>query len=163
MSTNKFNIINAVRSEIVKYSSIENLKNFCVSHPEYVSPGPSCFTRERNFPFKDLLSFLLYPRSKSTDIELLEFSHLIGKTNVNKSDFSRRRRLIPACYLKAMNRDIISKFYSSSNEVIKWHGIYCWLETVRHTLYLILRRSRRCICRGARPAEENRLWPAELC
>ena len=122
MSTNKFNIINAVRSEIVKYSSIENLKNFCVSHPEYVSPGPSCFTRERNFPFKDLLSFLLYPRSKSTDIELLEFSHLIGKTNVNKSDFSRRRRLIPACYLKAMNRDIISKFYSSSNEVIKWHG-----------------------------------------
>ncbi|MDE6304254.1 MAG: hypothetical protein K2M01_05445, partial [Paramuribaculum sp.] len=41
---------------------------------------------------------------------------------MNKSDFSRRRRLIPADYLKAMSRDIVCGFYGSSNRVKKWYG-----------------------------------------
>ena len=122
MSAKNFNILNIVRTEIVKYSQPENLKNFCKSHPKYTSPGSGCFTRERTFSLRNLLSFLLYPRSKSTEIELLEYSHLIGRPNVNKSDFSRRRRLIPADYLKAMSRDIVCGFYGSSSRVKKWYG-----------------------------------------
>lgn len=122
MSDYNFNLINTVRSEFVKYGNIENLKNFCKSHPTYNSPSSGCFTRERTLSFRKLLSFLLYPRSKSTEIELLEYSHLIGRPNVNKSDFSRRRRLIPADYLKAMSRDIVCGFYDSSSRVMKWHG-----------------------------------------
>lgn len=113
-------IINNVRSEIVKYSDLENLKKFYISHPEYGKMDDGCMTRSRKFPFHDLLNFLLYPRAKSTDIELLEFSHLIGKDNVNKSDFSKRRRLIPAEYLKALHSDIIGDIYSAGSPA-KWH------------------------------------------
>lgn len=116
-----YTIINAVRSEIVKYSNVENLKIFHRAHPEYGSLGDGCFTRGRNLSFGDILDFLLYPRSKSTDIELLDYSHLIGKPNVNKSDFSRRRRLIPAAYLKSMNRDIVSRIYAGQGAA-RWHG-----------------------------------------
>ena len=116
-----YTIINAVRSEIVKYSNVENLKNFHRAHPEYRSLGDGSFTRDRNLSFGDILDFLVYPRSKSTDIELLEFSRLIGRPNVNKSDFSRRRRLIPAAYLKSMNRDIVSGIYASQ-DAARWHG-----------------------------------------
>ena len=117
-----FKNINAIKAEIVKYSQIENLKNFYISHPEFGSLDDGAFSRERSLPFPDLLHFLLYPRSKSTDIELLEFSHLIDKPNVNKSDFSKRRHLIPADYLKAMNRDIVRAIYDSGKPVIKLHG-----------------------------------------
>lgn len=114
-------IINNVRSEIVKYSNLENLKSFYTSHPEYGVIDDGCMTRTRKFPFHDLLNFVLYPRAKSTDIELLEFSHLIRKPNVNKSDFSKRRRLIPAEYLNSLHRDIISDIYSAG-AVARWHG-----------------------------------------
>ena len=113
-------IINNVRSEIVKYSNIENLKKFYTSHPDYGVMNDGCKSRNRKFPFHDLLNFVLYPRAKSTDIELLEFSRLMGKTNVNKSDFSKRRRLIPAEYLKALHRDIIGDIYSAGSPA-KWH------------------------------------------
>lgn len=116
-----FHTINAVNSEIVKYSRAKNLKNFYNSHPQYGSLKDGLLTRERSLPFGPLFHFLLYPRAKSTEIELLEFSHLIGKPNVNKSDFSKRRRLIPADYLKALNRDIVSVIYSQEG-VSRWHG-----------------------------------------
>ena len=115
------NIINTVRSEIVKYSSPENLNLFCKSHPDYSMTGSGTGTRNRKLPFPDLFHFLLYPRAKSTDIELLEFSHLIGKSNVNKSDFSKRRKLIPAEYLRALHRDIVSDIYSTGT-LNRWHG-----------------------------------------
>lgn len=114
-------IINTVRSEIVKYSDSKNLKKFYISHPQHGVMDDGSMTRNRKFPFHDLLSFLLYPRAKSTDIELLEFSRLIEKTNVNKSDFSKRRRLIPAEYLKSLHRDIISDIYSAGS-LSMWHG-----------------------------------------
>ena len=114
-------IINTVRSEIVKYSRPENLNFFCNSHPEYGMTGSGSRTRDRKLPFRDLFHFLLYPRAKSTDIELLEFSHLIGKSNVNKSDFSKRRKLIPAEYLRALHREIVSDTYSMDT-MNSWHG-----------------------------------------
>lgn len=121
MFTNSFHRINAVRAEIVKYSQAENLKNFYTHHPECGLLPEDVFTRNRSLPFSNLLHFLLYPRAKSTAIELLEYSHLISKPNVNKSDFSRRRKLIPADYLKSMHRDIVSAIYSEG-PVVKWHG-----------------------------------------
>lgn len=121
MSANKSTLINALKAEIVKYSSLENLKEFHTNHPEYGGFDDNIFSRNRRLPLHDLLPLLLYPRAKSTDIELLEFSHLIGKDNVNKSDFSKRRRLIPADYLKALHRDIVSDMYSGQ-DVLKWYG-----------------------------------------
>ncbi len=121
MSANTSTIVNALKYEIVKYSRLETLKKFYTSHPESGKFEESCFTRNRRLPLQDLLPLLLYPRAKSTDIELLEFSHLIGKPNVNKSDFSKRRRLIPADYLKALHRDIVSDIYAGSN-ISMWHG-----------------------------------------
>lgn len=113
--------VNAVRSEIVKYSQLENLKNFYISHPQY-SPLPAgSFSRERSLPLSELMHFLIYPRAKSTDIELLEFSHLIDRENVNKSDFSKRRRMIPAEYLREMNRDMVRSIYTSA-DITQWHG-----------------------------------------
>lgn len=120
MST--YTTINAIRSEIVKYSQLENLKKFYSSHPGLGSLSNGALTRERNLPFGDLFHFLLYPRTKSTDIELLEYSHLIDRPNVNKSDFSRRRRLIPAEYLKAVNHDIVSDLYRTGGCDLRWHG-----------------------------------------
>lgn len=121
MSANNSTLINALKSEIVKYSTPENLKKFYLNHPDCDGFADGCFTRNRRLPLPELLPLLLYPRAKSTDIELLEFSHLIGKTNVNKSDFSKRRRLIPADYLKALHRDIVSDIHSGQ-DVVKWHG-----------------------------------------
>lgn len=121
MSANKSTLINVLKSEIVKYSSLGNLKKFYVSHPECGGLSENSFTRNRLLPLQDLLPLLLYPRAKSTDIELLEFSHLIGKGNVNKSDFSKRRRLVPADYLKSLHLDMVSDMYSGQ-DVLKWHG-----------------------------------------
>jgi|GEM_PF-6213762 len=81
----------------------------------------TAFTRTRRMPFKDLFNFLLYPRSKSTEIELPEYSHFIGKPNVNKSDFSRRRQYVPATYLKDLNRSIIVSVYGKC-AVSTWNG-----------------------------------------
>ena len=114
-------ILNTIQTEIVNYSDYENLKKFCRVHPQYDCPGHGIFSRDRDMTFSDLFKFLLYPRSKSTDIELLEYSRLIGKHNVNKSDFSRRRRYIPAAYLKDLNRSIISSVYRSC-DVSLWHN-----------------------------------------
>lgn len=121
MSANKSTLINVLKTEIVKYSSLENLKNFYLSHPECGGLSENSFTRNRLLPLQALLPLLLYPRANSTDIELLEFSHLIGKDNVNKSDFSKRRRLVPADYLKSLHRDMVSDIYSGQ-DVLKWHG-----------------------------------------
>ena len=114
-------IINTLKSEIVKFSQYENLKNFYKSNPQYGILKEECRRRERKLPFEHLFNFLLYPRVKSTDIELLEFSHLIEKDNVNKSDFSKRRRLIPAGYLKCLHENMIRKLYSSQG-LTKLHG-----------------------------------------
>lgn len=72
-------------------------------------------------PFKDLFNFLLYPRSKSTDIELLEYSHLIGKPNVNKSNFSQRRQYVPAAYLKNLNSSVMASVYRKCG-ISTWKG-----------------------------------------
>ena len=104
-------ILNTIQTQIVKYGNIENLKNFYNSHPEYGQLAADAFTRSRQMPFKDLFNFLLYPRSKSTDIELLEYSHLIGKPNVNKSNFSQRRQYVPAAYLKNLNSSVMASVY----------------------------------------------------
>lgn len=121
MSASTYSTINAFRAEIVKYGQLENLKNFYRSHPGCGSLKEGSLTRDRRLPLGALLGFLLYPRTRSTDIELLEFSRLIGCANVNKSDFSRRRRLIPAEYLKDLNRDIVSDMYSEGSASC-WHG-----------------------------------------
>lgn len=116
-----FDLINIVKSEIVKFSRIETLNYFYNCHPEYGSSREGRLGRERSLPFRALLPFLIYPRAKSTDIELLEFSRLIGKPNVNKSDFSKQRRLIPADYLKSLHHDIVSDMYEQG-VMAKWHG-----------------------------------------
>lgn len=121
MSTNHSTLINVLKSEIVKYSTPENLKKFYSTHPECGAFNDRNFTRNRKLPLQELFPLLLYPRVKSTEIELLEYSHLINKTNVNKSDFSKRRRSIPADYLKALQRDMLSDIYSGQ-DVLKWHG-----------------------------------------
>lgn len=121
MSANNSTIINVLKSEIVKYGNLENLKKFHTNHPQYGGLQEGSFTRNRHLPLQDLLWLILFPRAKSTQIELLEFSHLIGKPNVNKSDFSKRRRLIPAEYLKELQRDMLSDIYSGI-DVMTWHG-----------------------------------------
>lgn len=114
-------ILNTIQAQIVKYGKLENLKNFYSCHPECGQLPSGAFTRTRQMPFTDLFNFLLYPRSKSTDIELLEYSHLIGKPNVNKSDFSRRRHYIPAKYLRDLNRSVMSSVYGRC-AVSTWNG-----------------------------------------
>lgn len=114
-------ILNTIQTQIVKYGNIENLKNFYNSHPEYGQLAADAFTRSRQMPFKDLFNFLLYPRSKSTDIELLEYSHLIGKPNVNKSNFSQRRQYVPAAYLKNLNSSVMASVYRKCG-ISTWKG-----------------------------------------
>lgn len=65
-------ILNAIQTQIVKYGTLENLKYFCNSHPDVAQLPAGIFSRNRRMSFTDLFTFLLYPRSKSTDIELLE-------------------------------------------------------------------------------------------
>ena len=114
-------ILNAIQSQIVKYGKLENLKKFNSKHPDGGQIPAGTFARNRQMSFTDLINFLLYPRSKSTDIELLEYSHLIGKPNVNKSDFSRRRRYVPAAYLKDLNRSAVAAVYRKC-AVNTWKG-----------------------------------------
>lgn len=115
------NIINNIHSQIVKFGDIKNLKKFYNFHPEAGVLPPKAFSRSRKMPFTGLFNFLLYPRSKSTDIELLEYSHLIGKPNVNKSDFSRRRRYIPWGYLRDLNSAVVTAAYGSDG-ILRWNG-----------------------------------------
>lgn len=114
-------ILNTIQAQIVKYGTFENLKDFYNSHPEVGQLPAGTFIRNRQMPFTDLFNFLLYPRSKSTDIELLEYSHLIGKPNVNKSDFSHRRRYVPAAYFKALNSSIMTSVYRKCR-ISTWNG-----------------------------------------
>lgn len=115
------NILNVLQTEIVKYGQLENLKNFYNCHPSLGQLPPGAFSRCRKMTFGDLFNFLIYPRSKSTDIELLEYSHLIGKPNVNKSDFSRRRHAVPARYLYELNRSMVSSLYRLGRPAL-WKG-----------------------------------------
>lgn len=121
MSASTSTIINTLRAEIVKYGNPETLKKFYSLYPKIGILPSSAFTRHRIMSLSDMLFFLLSPRSKSTEIELLEHFHLIGKPNVNKSDFSKRRRLIPAEYLHALHQEIVSDIYSSEVPVT-WNG-----------------------------------------
>lgn len=114
-------ILNAIQTQIVKYGKLETLKKFYNSNPGYGGLPSGAFTRRRQMSFTDLFNFILYPRSKSTDIELLEYSHLIGKPNVNKSDFSRRRQSVPAAYLKSLNSSILAAVYGKC-EISTWKG-----------------------------------------
>lgn len=104
-------ILNVIQAEIVKYGKLENLKKFYNSNSGNGTIPAGAFTRHRRMTFTDLFNFLLYPRSKSTDLELLEYSHLIGKPNVNKSDFSRRRRYVAPGYLKELNKSAVASVY----------------------------------------------------
>lgn len=121
MSNYKGNIINAIQARIVKYGTIENLKNFCRCRMPQFSLPPNVFSRDRKMTLADMINFLLFPRSKSNNIELLEFSHLTGRPDVNKSDFSRRRAFIPAEYIEALNDDILTVYYHHS-PLRLWYG-----------------------------------------
>lgn len=114
-------IINTIKSEIVKYGRIETLKKFKESHCGLTSPNAGCFTRNRNMPLPELLRFILMPRTRSTEVELLEYSHITGSNRVNKSDFSRRRRQLPAGYFKSLHRDIIRDIYAKTDPAV-WNG-----------------------------------------
>jgi len=114
-------ILNEIQAQIVKFGKIENLKKFYNSHPECGQLPEGVFSRNRQMTFSDLINFLLYPRSKSTDLELLEYSHLIGKSNVNKSDFSRRRQYVPAACLKELSKSAVAAV-SRNCQVRTWNG-----------------------------------------
>lgn len=114
-------ILNVIQAEIVKYGKLENLKKFYNSHPGNGTLPAGAFTRHRQMTFTDLFNFLLYPRSKSTELELLEYSHLIGKPNVNKSDFSRRRQYVAPGYLKELNTSAVASVYEKC-KLLRWNG-----------------------------------------
>lgn len=121
MSTTDTTIINKIRKLIVKFGRVENLKNFYkLNNPEALLK-PGLFSRNRKMPLNDMINFILYPRSESMNVELLKFSHLIGKSNVNKSDFSRQRRQIPWEYIKSLNTELIELLYRDTH-IHTWHG-----------------------------------------
>lgn len=120
MATNR-TILNTIQSKIVKFGDIKNLKSFCNSHPGCGHLPEGVFSRSRKMDFRDLFNFILYPRTKSTDIELLEYSHLIGKPNVNKSDFSQRRSYVPESYFRELNKEMIADIYGKCKMKL-WKG-----------------------------------------
>lgn len=114
-------ILNVIQAEIVKYGNLETLKNFYNSNSGNGIIPAGAFSRHRQMTFTELFNFLLYPRSKSTDLELLEYSHLIGKSNVNKSDFSRRRQYVAPGYLKKLNTSAVASVYGKC-EFTTWNS-----------------------------------------
>ena len=106
-------ILNSVRKEIVKYGKVETVKKFINSHPICQKVINGSFTRTRNMPLPELLRFILMPRTKSSSVDLLEYSHITGANRVNKSDFSKRRRLLPYGYIKSLYCDITRSIYGS--------------------------------------------------
>ncbi|RXE63983.1 hypothetical protein ED328_16100 [Muribaculaceae bacterium Isolate-001 (NCI)] len=54
-------------------------------------------------------------------MELLEYSHITGNKRVNKSDFSKRRSLLPSWYIKCLHRDITRRIYGMSSPA-RWNG-----------------------------------------
>lgn len=119
MTAQNFNIINALRDVIVNWTHLESVKDFCSCHG--ISLDKNAFTRTRSMPLSSLLAFLLTPRSKSMNIELLWFSHLIGTPNVNKSDLSKRRSLINWNYFADLACRMTKCFYACSEPAL-WHG-----------------------------------------
>ena len=114
-------ILNSVRKEIVNYGKIETVKKFINSHPQCQKIANGTFTRTRNMPLPELLRFILMPRTKSSSVDLLEYSHITGTNRVNKSDFSKRRNLLPSGYIKSLHRDITRCIYKRSNPA-RWNG-----------------------------------------
>lgn len=123
MTVDKCNIINASINEFVKYGTIENLKKFNDSQPvgEQLLP-PNAFSRNRKMPLSDLINFMIWPRAKSTTVELFNYSQLIKKEDVTKNNFSKRRRWIDYKYLAELDRDIVNACYSENDTVDKWNG-----------------------------------------
>ena len=114
-------ILNSIRNEIVNYGNVETIKKFINSHPKCQKISSGTFTRKRNMPLPELLRFILMPRTKSTSVDLLEYSHITGANRVNKSDFSKRRNLIPSGYIKSLHRDITRRIYRTGTPE-RWNG-----------------------------------------
>lgn len=114
-------LFNTVRQEIVKYGEVETVKNFINIHPQCQKIANGIFTRKRNMPLSELMRFMLMPRTKSTAVDLLEYSHITGSNRVNKSNFSKRRSLLPSGYIKSLHRDIIRRIYERSVPV-RWNN-----------------------------------------
>ncbi len=114
-------ILNSVSDVIVKYGKAETIKKFINSDPQSPNPGSGAFTRSRKMPLPELLRFILMPRTRSTSVELLEYSHITGNKRVNKSDFSKRRSLLPSWYIKCLHRDITRRIYGMSSPA-RWNG-----------------------------------------
>lgn len=115
-------IYNAYHANFVNYSRVENLKKFCMSHgmTELIPQGT--FTRNRKMNLPELMGFLLMPRTQSEVIELVHYSQLIDKDSVNKSNFSTRRRLIPAEYLHELLFQDVQSFYRRLSAPANWQG-----------------------------------------
>lgn len=122
MSTYFSNTINALRDEIVKFGSVENLAKFNSRCNEESDASGGEFTRNRKMPLKDLLAFMIWPKAESLTVELLNYSELIGEDNVTKNDFSRRRKYIPYSYIKYLNRKIIGTYYMKKGGIDTWNG-----------------------------------------
>lgn len=121
MSPKSFNIINAFKAEIVKFAEVKNLKKFYTTQADLGDFPKGAFSRNRAFDLGNMLRFMLVPRSKSTAVELLEYSHQANIPYVCKSAFSKRRNYIPASYLKRLHREMVSDFYRKA-PLNLWHG-----------------------------------------
>lgn len=70
----------------------------------------------------ELMGFLLMPRGRSEAIELFRYSRLVNKDNVNKGNFSTRRRLVPAGYLHELLFQNVRSFYRTVSTPATWQG-----------------------------------------
>lgn len=122
MPTNMSNIINAIRDEIVKYGTIENLNKFNSQDEEPPLSSGHEFTRNRKMPLRDFLGFLIWPKAESLTVELFNYSELIGKDNVTKNDFSHRRKFIPYGYIRSLNKSIVRTYYDKNDRIDTWNG-----------------------------------------
>lgn len=111
-------IINAIKDEIVKSSSLETLKKFCTDYPADSDNLPAhAFERDRKMGFSKLFNFLMMPRTLSQSVELFRYSNLIDSQYVTKSNVSQRRSLIPWGYFKDTFRRVVRAAYSSVGKV----------------------------------------------
>lgn len=116
------NIINAYHTNFVNSCSAENLKNFCIAHKQDTEFPKGAFSRNRKMNLTELMGFLLMPRAESNVLELVRYSRLIDRDNVNKSNFSQRRRLIPHGYIHELLTKDVESYYESNPKPATYQG-----------------------------------------
>ena len=120
MAVNIEYILNNFKADFVKITREREVFTsyiFNTGNPEI------CFTRQRKLGLAELLWFIIYPRAKSTEVELMDyFGEFSIERTPTKGALSQRRKIVDADIFLRLNSMLVPVLRNGGLRD-KWHGL----------------------------------------